>query len=205
MADPRTIAFLPSRSTPGTASATFRVLAKGDLDADAALASTVDCPPPPRSLTPPRRPLSNQRGRAARGCDAAEIVRFQQRASASVTARPRLDLAPSDRCRRGGRPGGSAYALWASCHDLPCRCISGNGAVSARRNRQLLSSTWTHMARGVRAGAAWRSAHAPRCVRSAERRTRSWAMSGASPMWSLDLPRARCRADPGAPRRPPRP
>ena len=55
--------------------ATFRVLAKGDLDADAALASAVGCPPPPRSLTPPRRPLSDQRGRAARGCGAAEIVR----------------------------------------------------------------------------------------------------------------------------------
>ena len=43
-----------------TASATFRVLAKGDLDAHAALASAVGCAPPPRSLTPPRRPLSNQ-------------------------------------------------------------------------------------------------------------------------------------------------
>jgi hypothetical protein len=58
--------------------ATFRVLAKGDLDADAALASAVVCPPP-RSLTPARRRLSDQRGRAARGCDAADIVRFQQR------------------------------------------------------------------------------------------------------------------------------
>src|ERR1700747_1702239 len=54
---------------------TFRVLAKGDLDANAALASPVGCPPPPRSLTPARQPLSNQRGRAARGCGAAEIVR----------------------------------------------------------------------------------------------------------------------------------
>ena len=32
-------------------------------------------PPPPRLLTPPRRPRSDQRGRAARGCGAAEIVR----------------------------------------------------------------------------------------------------------------------------------
>ena len=55
--------------------ATFRVLAEGDPDADAALASAVRCQPPPRSLTPPRPPLSDQRGHAAGGCDAAEIVR----------------------------------------------------------------------------------------------------------------------------------
>jgi molybdopterin-guanine dinucleotide biosynthesis protein A len=35
------------------ASATFRVLAKGDLDGDAAFASAVDCPLLPRSLTAP--------------------------------------------------------------------------------------------------------------------------------------------------------
>ena len=46
--------------------ATFRVLAEGDPDVDAALASAVSCSPPPRSLTPPRPPLSDQRGRAAR-------------------------------------------------------------------------------------------------------------------------------------------
>ena len=46
--------------------ATFRVLAEGDADVDAALASAVGCSPPPRSLTPPRRPLSDQRARAAR-------------------------------------------------------------------------------------------------------------------------------------------
>src|SRR6266576_3563247 len=34
--------------------ATFRVLAEGDPDVDAALASAVGCSPPPRSLTPPR-------------------------------------------------------------------------------------------------------------------------------------------------------
>ena len=56
-----------------SALATFRVLVRGDLDADAALASAVGCPPPLRPLTPPRRPLSNQRGRATRGCGAAEI------------------------------------------------------------------------------------------------------------------------------------
>ena len=33
--------------------ATFRVLAEGDPDVDATLASAVGCPPPPRSLTPP--------------------------------------------------------------------------------------------------------------------------------------------------------
>ena len=45
---------------PAAALATFRVLAKGDLDADAVLASAVGCAPPPRSLTPPRRPLSTR-------------------------------------------------------------------------------------------------------------------------------------------------
>ena len=45
--------------------ATFRVLAEGDPDVDATLASAAGCPPP-RSLTPPRPPLSAQRGRAAR-------------------------------------------------------------------------------------------------------------------------------------------
>lgn len=43
---------------------------QGDLDADAVLASVVGCPPPLRSLTPSRRPLSEQRGRR---CGAAEI------------------------------------------------------------------------------------------------------------------------------------
>jgi hypothetical protein len=41
-------------------------LARDDLDVDAALAYAVGCPAPPRSLTPTRRPLSDQRGRAAR-------------------------------------------------------------------------------------------------------------------------------------------
>ena len=45
--------------------ATFRVLAEGDPDVDAALASAVGCSPPPRSLTPPRPPLSDQRSQAA--------------------------------------------------------------------------------------------------------------------------------------------
>ena len=55
--------------------ATFRILAEGDPDVDAALASAVGCSPPPRSLTPPRPPLSDQRSRAARGCGAPQIVR----------------------------------------------------------------------------------------------------------------------------------
>src|SRR5436305_411922 len=38
----------------GAQRATFRVLAEGDPDVDAALASAVGCSPPPRSLTPPR-------------------------------------------------------------------------------------------------------------------------------------------------------
>ena len=61
------IAFVPSGiAGPASAKATFRVLAEGDPDVDAALASAVGCPPPPRSLTPPRPPLSDQTGRAAR-------------------------------------------------------------------------------------------------------------------------------------------
>ena len=41
--------------------ATFHVLAKRDLDADAALAPAVGCPPSPTSLAPLRRPVSAQR------------------------------------------------------------------------------------------------------------------------------------------------
>jgi hypothetical protein len=52
----------------------FRVLAEGERDVDAAHAPAVGCAPPPRSLMPPRPPLSHQRGRPARGCDAAQIV-----------------------------------------------------------------------------------------------------------------------------------
>jgi hypothetical protein len=68
------------------APATLRALAdggQGDLDADAPLASAVGCPPPPRSLTPPRRPLSNNRGRAPRGwprwrdCPTAALSQLQ--------------------------------------------------------------------------------------------------------------------------------
>jgi hypothetical protein len=50
------------------------------------LASAVGCPPPPRSLAPPRPPLSDQRGRAARRCDAAQIVRQQQPAAAPTAS-----------------------------------------------------------------------------------------------------------------------
>ena len=58
----RTIASTHSgRRRAATASVTFRVLAKATSTSDAALAPAVGCPPPPRSLTPPRRPLSNQR------------------------------------------------------------------------------------------------------------------------------------------------
>jgi len=46
--------------------ARVRVLAEGDPDVDAALASTVGCSPPPTSLTPPRPPLSYQTCRPAR-------------------------------------------------------------------------------------------------------------------------------------------
>jgi hypothetical protein len=54
----RTIAYVIEQLyLRASASATFRVLAKGDLDAPAALASGGGLPLPPRSLTPPRRPL----------------------------------------------------------------------------------------------------------------------------------------------------
>jgi len=47
------IAFVPSGIAVLRAQkATFRVLAEGDPDVDAALASAVGCSPPPRSLTP---------------------------------------------------------------------------------------------------------------------------------------------------------
>jgi hypothetical protein len=62
---------------PASAKAAFRVLAEGDPDVNAAPASAVGCSPPPRSLTPTRPPLSDQRGRAARRCIAAQIVRKQ--------------------------------------------------------------------------------------------------------------------------------
>src|SRR5581483_10876898 len=51
------------------------------LDTDAALASVEGSRPPSRSLTSRRRPLSEQRGHAARGYGAAEIVRKEQSAS----------------------------------------------------------------------------------------------------------------------------
>jgi len=77
------IAFVPSGlAGPAGARATFRVPAEGDPDVDVAVASAAGCsPPPPRSLTPPRPPLSDQRGRAARRCSAAQIVWEQQTAA----------------------------------------------------------------------------------------------------------------------------
>ena len=57
----------------------LRVLDEGDTDVDAPLASAVGWSPPPRSLTPPRPPLSDQRGCAARGCSAAQIVLLGKR------------------------------------------------------------------------------------------------------------------------------
>ena len=59
--------------------ATFRVLAEGDPDVDAALASAVGCSPPPRSLTPPRPPLSDPEGPCCAAARAAQIVRMEQR------------------------------------------------------------------------------------------------------------------------------
>ena len=63
-----------SRGVPAQR-ATFRVLAEGDPDVDAALASAMGCSPLPRSLTPPRPPLSDQKGPSTRGCGTAQIVR----------------------------------------------------------------------------------------------------------------------------------
>jgi hypothetical protein len=59
--------------------ATFRVLAERDSDVDAALASAVVCSPTPRSQTPPRPPLSQQKSRPARRRGAAQIVRERPR------------------------------------------------------------------------------------------------------------------------------
>ena len=46
----------------------------------------VGCSPPPRSLTPPRPPLPDQRSRAARGCGADQIVRKQKSQPVPPTA-----------------------------------------------------------------------------------------------------------------------
>ena len=90
----------------------IRVLADGDLDLDAALASAVGCSPPPRSLTPPRLLLSDQRGH--RGCGAAQIVREQQ---------PMVALTP----RNGGCSHGRPAASDRSAASL------GGAAAKARR------------------------------------------------------------------------
>ena len=72
--------FVPSGiARPPSAKATFRVLAEGDPDVDAPLASAVGCSPPPRSLTPPRPPRSDQSGRAARRCGAAPLDELEER------------------------------------------------------------------------------------------------------------------------------
>jgi hypothetical protein len=65
--------------------------------------------PPPRSLTPPRRPLSDQRGHAGRGCGAAEIgpgaVAFACAVRAGAAAALMDEQAPAvgARMRGGGR------------------------------------------------------------------------------------------------------
>lgn len=71
--------------------ATFRILAVGDPDVDAALASAVGCSPPPRSLTPPRPPLSD-RGAVLR--EAAALPRLSGRGRHVA-------------CERGGGVAGS--------------------------------------------------------------------------------------------------
>ncbi|MGA8333625.1 MAG: hypothetical protein WB761_02690, partial [Solirubrobacteraceae bacterium] len=60
---PRVIAFVVyAHASQAIALATFRVLAKGDVEADAALASEVGCPPALRSLTPAPGERSQSRG-----------------------------------------------------------------------------------------------------------------------------------------------
>jgi hypothetical protein len=81
--------------------ATFRVLAKDDRNADAALASEVGYPPALRSLTPSWRPLSDQRGRRPA---AAEIVRKAQSPNPGVLS-PMLLLLPQKRQSRAGADG----------------------------------------------------------------------------------------------------
>ena len=81
--------------------ATFRVLAEGDPNVDATLASAVGCSPPPRSLTPPRPPLSDPEGPC---CAAAALPRLSAWSSASPV-RP-----PSRRGCFNGRPGALARA-----------------------------------------------------------------------------------------------
>ena len=71
---------------PSSAKATFRVLADGDAERrrDVRFRGRL---PPPRSLTPPRPPLSDQRARVARRCGAAQIVRERSRAKRVARSR----------------------------------------------------------------------------------------------------------------------
>jgi hypothetical protein len=98
---------------------TFRVLAKGDLDADSALASAMGCPPPPRSLTPLLRPLSNQRGllregaalpRLSAGRSAEAATRWSRgcRCRRTAAARPRVPGGRRCGSLRGGDKAGAA-------------------------------------------------------------------------------------------------
>ena len=104
--------------------ATFRVLAEGDPDVDAAFASAVGCPPPPRSLTPPRPPLSDQRARAARGCGAAQIVRIQ----------------PSECRSSGDRSSGIAAGSTAESRwPFSALCLPRSGSQLALRCALLLA------------------------------------------------------------------
>ena len=91
--------------------ATFRVLAKGDVDAEAALASAVGCPPPPRSLTPPRRPALRPEGlccpmvRRCRDCpnSAVRVVPARLLLLCLLPSRSRLAPEPiADQAAAGG-------------------------------------------------------------------------------------------------------
>ena len=105
--------------------ATFRVLAEGDPDVDAALASAVSCSPPPRSLTPPRPPLSDQRGRAAR-----------------LRALPRLSESGSPR-RQRRRRGHDCFGPTGTMHrrsEGPFRdAVSNAGGRGWRRRRSRMA------------------------------------------------------------------
>ncbi len=86
--------------------ATFSVLVEGDPDVDAALASAVGCSPPPRSLTPPRAPLSDPEGPCCAAAAAAALPRLSDTGSAAaVGAAAALVLASSGApgLRRAGR------------------------------------------------------------------------------------------------------
>ena len=92
---------------------------------------------PGATSTPPRRPLSNQRGRAAGGCDAAQIVR-QQQPSAAPTASNRGCLHEN-----AVAPDRSAVSLLHLAEQAPAEVggRSPNSSVATARVRWIPAST----------------------------------------------------------------